>query len=282
MADKIAIYDLAGKESGQIETPKVFDTPVRQDLILRAFLSTMSKKRQAYGTDPKAGQRSSAHYRGRRRRERWTMMGREMARMSRLAGKIPGWQMYRARNVPQSVKGRTAHPPKTEKVWEQSMNKKERQLAIKSAIAATSQKELVQERGHRVKDLKTLPIVIVDEMEAIKKTADLKKTLESLGLGNELKRIEKRTVRAGKGKMRGRKYKKKTGPLIVVNEDKGIGRAAKNIQGVTVSSVENLSVEFLAPGAAPGRLTIFTKKSIEKLNGKKTQAKKPVEKKGDN
>jgi large subunit ribosomal protein L4e len=262
---KVTVYDTNGKESGKVDLPNVFNTPVRQDLVIRAFLSTMSKRRQAHGTDPMAGQRSSASYHGRRRRVRWTMSGREMAGMPRLHGKIPGYLMYRARIVPQTVKGRPAHPPKTETVWEQRMNKKERQLAIKSAIAATADKALVEGRGHKVQDLKELPLVIVDSVEEIKKTKDLKKTLESLGLRGELNRIEKKTVRAGKGTMRGRKYRKKTGPLIVVQSDKGLGKAARSMPGIHVSLAKNLSVEYLAPGAAPGRLTIFTKGAIEEL-----------------
>jgi large subunit ribosomal protein L4e len=263
---KVPVYDLTGKESGSVDLPMVFSTKVREDLIVRAFLSTMSKRRQAYGTDPMAGQRSSAHYHGRRRRERWTMMGREMARMPRLHGKIPGYLMYRARTVPQTIKGRTTHPPKTEKVWVQKMNKKERRLAIKSAIAATADKKTVAGRGHKVKAVKELPIVVMDDVEEIKKTKDLKKMLEAVGLKDEMKRIEQKKVRAGKGTMRGRRYRRKTGPLIVVASDKGISKAAKNIPGVNVATAKNLSVEYLAPGAAAGRLTVFTKGAIDKLS----------------
>lgn len=262
---KVTVYDLNGQKSGEIDLPKVFSTQLREDLIIRAFLSTMSKRRQAHGTDPLAGQRSSAHYHGRRRRIRWTMMGREMARMPRLHGKIPGWQMYRARNVPQAVKGRAAHPPKTEKVWIQKINKKERQLAVKSAIAATANKKLVNNRGHKIKDIKELPMVVSDAVETLKKTSEVKKFLIAVGLGNEVKRIEKRKTLGRKKSSRGRKYKKKIGPLIIVTSDKGIGRAIKNISGIHTSRVSNLSVEILSPGGVPGRLTIFTKGAIEKL-----------------
>jgi len=262
---KATIYDMSGKAKEKIDLPKVFSTRIREDLIVRAFLSTMSKKRQAHGTDPMAGQRSSAHYHGRRRRVRWTMMGREMARMSRIHGKIPGFLMYRARKVPQSVKGRVAHPPKAEKKWEQRINKKERQMATKSAIAATSNKEMVEQRGHKTEGVKELPIIVVDDVQKISKTSELRKLLEAIGLKTELARVEKKKVRAGKGKMRGRRYKRKIGPLIVVAKDEGIGKAAKNIPGVNVSRVENLSVEYLAPGAVAGRLAIFSKEAIKKL-----------------
>ncbi|MGC8812751.1 MAG: 50S ribosomal protein L4, partial [Candidatus Aenigmatarchaeota archaeon] len=83
----------------------------------------------------------------------------------------------------------------------------------------------------------------------------------------EIERIKEKKIRAGKGKARGRKYKRKVGPLIVVTEDKGIGKAAKNLPGVEVCRVEKLSVEKLAPGASAGRLTIWTKSAIAKLGG---------------
>jgi len=267
MIMKVDVLDMRGKAAGKVDLPKVFSEKVREDLIVRAFLSTMSKRKQDHGTDPMAGQRSSAHYEGRRRRTRWTMMGREMARMSRLHGKIPGYLMYRARKVPQSVKGRVAHPPKTEKKWGQKMNKKERKLAIRSAISATKEIKFVRGRGHLVDNVKSLPIVVSDDIEKYTKTSDVRKFLEILGLKDEIERIHVKKIKAGKAPSRGNKYKKKVGPLIVVAKDEGIVRAAKGIPGVDVSLAENLSVEYLAPGAVPGRLTVFTKGALEKVGG---------------
>jgi large subunit ribosomal protein L4e len=80
-----------------------------------------------------------------------------------------------------------------------------------------------------------------------------------------LERIKVRKVRAGKGKARGRRYKVKKGPLIVVAKDEGISKAAKNLPGVDVCLVKNLSAELLAPGAVCGRLTIFSKSAVELL-----------------
>jgi large subunit ribosomal protein L4e len=261
---KVDVFDLQGNAVEKIELPEVFSEPVREDLILRAFLATMSKKRQPYGTDVMAGKRSSAHYHG-VRRERWTMMNREMARMPRLHGKIPPHLMWRARIVPQAVKGREAHPPKVEKVFAQKINKKERKKAIRSAIAATAIRDFVLKRGHKVENLKELPLIVDDKIQEIKKTKELEEFLKKIGLEKELERIKEKKIRAGKGKARGRRYKRKVGPLIVIAEDKGIGKAAKNLPGVDVCRVENLSVEMLAPGASAGRLTIWAKSAIAKL-----------------
>lgn len=263
---EVGVKNLNGEEIERINLPEIFEEPVREDLILRAFLATMSKKRQPYGTNELAGKRTSAHYHG-LRRYRWTMMNREMARLPRIHGKgVPLQMIWQARFVPSAKGGRRAHPPKPEKIWEQKINKKERKKAIKSAIAATALKEFVIKRGHKVEGIKELPIVVDDKIEEIKKTKELVEFLKKIGLEKELKRVKKKKVRAGRGKMRGRIYKKKKGPLIVITNDKGISKALKNLPGFDVCKVENLSVEKLAPGAKPGRLTIFTKSAIEKLS----------------
>ena len=74
-------------------------------------------------------------------------------------------------------------------------------------------------------------------------------------------------IRAGKGKRRGRRYKSGTSVLIVINEDKGLVKAARNIKGVDISTVDNLNAELLAPGTHAGRLTIWTESALEKLRG---------------
>lgn len=261
---KVNVYDLSGKPVESLTLPKVFSEPVREDLIWRDVLSTLSKKRQPYGTDPYAGKRTSAHYHG-RRRSRYSMMNIGRARMPRLHGHTVPWLRLVARFVPQARKGRRAHPPKVEKIWEEKINKKERRKAVISAIAATAKRELVEKRGHKIEKVKELPLIVVEDIEKISKTKELVEVLKNLGLEEELKRIKKKKVRAGKGKMRGRRYKRKVGPLIVIVEDRGIGKAAKNLPGIDVCRVENLGTYILAPGAMPGRLTLWSKKAVEKL-----------------
>jgi len=261
---KVSVFNLKGKIVGKIELPKVFKEAIRPDLIKRAFLAIQSHKRQPYGTDPYAGLRTSAHYHG-KRRYRYTMMNRELARLPRIHGDTAPGLFFRVRKVPQAVKGRRAHPPKVEKIWEEKINKKERLKAIRSALAATAMKDLVMSRGHKVEKIEELPVVVVDDIEKIKKTKELEELLKKIGLDEELEKVKERKVRAGKGKRRGRKYKRKKGPLIVVANDNGIFKAAKNLAGVDVCLVNNLNAELLAPGAMPGRLTIFSKAAIEKL-----------------
>ncbi|MBI4019759.1 MAG: 50S ribosomal protein L4 [Candidatus Aenigmarchaeota archaeon] len=260
---RIPVYGLKGEEKGDV-TSRMFSNAVRKDLIIKAFLAEASRQRQPYGVDPLAGKRTSAKYIGRRHR-RNSMMNREMARTKRIVGM--GYLNFTARFVPQATKGRKAHPPKAGKVWKLKINKKERMRAMLSAIAASSQKDMVESRGHIIREVKHMPIVVNDELENLKKARDVVKTLASLGLQEEMERLSEKKVRAGIGKMRGRRYRKRKGPLIVVKDDKGIIAAAGNIPGVDIVTSRGLSVSMLAPGASPGRLCIWTKSAIEDLEG---------------
>lgn len=257
------IYNLNGEARGKLTLPRAFSEPVREDLIKKAFLAEISRKRQPYGSDPLAGKRTSAHYHG-RRGIKHSMMNREMARMKRIHG--TGGLHMTARFVPQAVKGRKAHPPKVEKVWEQKINKKERLKALFSSIAATANRDFILKRGHRIEGVKQIPLIMEDEVQNIKKTRDLLVLLEKFGFGEELERCEERKVRSGKGKTRGRKYKIKKGPLLVVDIDDNLKKASKNIPGMEIARTKDLTVEMLAPGAQPGRLAIWTKSAIENLN----------------
>jgi large subunit ribosomal protein L4e len=169
------------------------------------------------------------------------------------------------RKVPQARTGRRAHPPKPEKVLVEKINKKERRKAIRSAIAATRDIGLVKERGHRVGDIKKLPIIVDNAIESLKKTKEVREALLRLKLGEDLKRGEQKKIRAGRGTTRGRKYKKKKSVLIVVGSDKGVVKASKGIAGVDVSLAKNINADLLAPGGKPGRLTVYTESALSEI-----------------
>ncbi len=257
---KIPVYSLDGRAKGEIKADVAFSSPVRRDLIKRAVLSEQSRMIQPYGADPLAGKRTSAHYHG-RRGIRLSMMNRELARMKRIHGS--GGLSMRARFVPQAVKGIKAHPPKAGKVWKIKINKKERIKAILSAASASSRKELVSGRGHLTGDLKHIPLVIEDRFQDIGTLREVRTVLDRLGMGKELGRCGRKKVRPGKGTSRGRKYRTKKGPLLVVGEDKGIVKAARNLAGVDVVEAGNLSVSMIAPGAHPGRMCLWTESAIK-------------------
>ncbi len=72
-------------------------------------------------------------------------------------------------------------------------------------------------------------------------------------------------TRAGKGKRRGRKYKNKKSLLIVIKEDFGVIKASRNIPGLDVIKIENLSIANLAPGGSPGRLILWIQSAFSEL-----------------
>merc|ERR1712187_428633 len=103
--------------------------------------------------------------------------------------------------------------------------------------------------------------------ESVQKTKQAVEMLKKLGLEEELQRvIDSKKVRAGKGKMRNRRYTMRKGPLVVYSEDNGIVRAMRNIPGVETASVERLNLLKLAPGGTFGRFIIWTENAFKKLN----------------
>ncbi|MFA6088955.1 MAG: 50S ribosomal protein L4 [Candidatus Woesearchaeota archaeon] len=262
MAKKANVYKDDGEKVSSITLPDVFDEFVRKDLISRAVLAVSANSRQKYGAAPLAGKRHSVDVK-KRRRDYKTCYGHGMSRVPRKVLSRSGTRFsWVSAFAPGTWGGRNAHPPKSQKNWEQKINIKERRLAIRSAIAATSDKEIVSARGHKFQEV---TCILDDACENIEKTKDVLLLLEKLGFTEELERIEGRQIRAGKGKLRGRKYKSKTGPLIVVSKNCPLAKSAANIVGVDVVTVNFLNAAKLAPGCMPGRLTLWTKGAIEKL-----------------
>lgn len=243
---KATIRSLDGSEAGSLDLPEVFETEFRPDLIKRAVLAAQANRKQDYGSDRYAGLRTPAESMG---------SGRGMAHVPRQNGV--------GRRVPQAVGGRPAHPPKPEKDRSLNINDKERQLAVRSAIAATVDAELVAERGHQFDEDVALPLVVSDEFEDLLKTKEVVSALEALGVDADIERAEDRKVRAGKGKMRGRKYRRPTSILFVTAGEPS--KAARNLAGADVATAANVSAEDLAPGTQAGRLTIWTESAVEEV-----------------
>jgi len=274
---KAKLLSCGGEPLTDIELPRFFETEFRPDVILKAVNIERKNKRQPYGPNPKAGMRHAVSTWGK---------GRGVARVQRLT------QGRRAAESPNTVGGRRAHPPRPEEVLKRKINKKEKSLALRSALAATANKELVAQRGHKFEEKLEFPIVVEERFEEINKiiekenkvphyTGELVKYLEKIGVGPDLQRAKKgKKIRAGKGKMRGRRYKIPTSVLIVATENSRLNIIARNLPGVDVVSPKKLSVSHLAPGGHPGRLTIYTEKALkemEELYEKKPQAERTKE-----
>ncbi|WP_459192228.1 50S ribosomal protein L4 [Halosimplex sp. J119] len=240
------VLDLNGDDDGSVELPEVFETEYRPDVIRRAVLAAQANRKQDYGSDDYAGLRTPAESQG---------SGRGMAHVPRENGQ--------GARVPQTVGGRRAHPPKEEKDRGLDLNTKEKKLAVRSAVAATTDAEVVAERGHAFDDDVDLPLVVSDDFEDLVKTQEVVDVLEDLGIDADIERADEATVRAGRGTTRGRKYQRAKSVLFVTSEEPS--KAARNLAGADVTTAREVNAEDLAPGGDAGRLTVWTESAVAEV-----------------
>ena len=265
------VYEIDVEMGKKVSLPESFNTTVRTDLVKLAVASARANRRQAYGSNAHVGKRKPMS--GMKHSVEWWGKGRGVSRIMRRTGQRRGAQN------PHTLGGRRAHGPKVEKDWSRKLNRNERRLARNSALAATTDIEMVSNRGHRfAEEISTLPIILGDYSENGKKidieafnlsggTRKVSAIFEALGLGDDLRRASNgRKIRAGKATMRGRVHKTPKSVLLVVANKDGLAKAARNLPGVDVVAAKDLSAEHLAPGGDLGRLTVFTKAAVEALN----------------
>ena len=243
------IFGSDGKAVSELALPPVFTAPLRKDMITKAVVAQQSHRFQPQGRDPMAGKRTTAESFG---------VGRGISRVPRVGGHGP--LSGTAAFAPGTVGGRMNFPPVTSKRTAKSMNRKERRVALDSAIAATGSKDLVRGRGHKFDEDIELPLVVTDEVETVTKSSVAKAFLSAIGVWDDIDRVKKSK------KIRGKNRKHSVGPLLVVSEYQGAQRAFENFEGVGVVRVKDLSVEALAPGTHPGRLAIWTESAIKTLS----------------
>lgn len=254
---KVEVLDEKGEKIGEADVPSfLFDSAVDKFLIRRAFLAAQSKRIQPQGRDPMAGKRTTA--------ESWGV-GYGSAR-------VPRTERGVARFAPTTVKGRITHPPRVEKRIRKYINRKEHRKAFLSALSASFKREFVEGRGHRLGSAK-MPIVFSQDFEKISKTKLVIESLGKIGLKEELERIYgKPKIRSGKSRWRGRRLRRRVGPLFMLSSLRAsIAKAVSGIPGVDVRTPEKLSIMDLAPGGHPGRLIIWTVPAlmgiVERVNG---------------
>lgn len=256
---QVSVVSVKGeKTSSQLPLPAVFSAPVRADIVHSVFVRVNKNKRQAYAVSEKAGHQTSA--------ESWGT-GRAVARIPRVggsgthrAGQGAFGNMCRG--------GRMFAPTKTWRRWHVKVNQNEKRYATASAIAASGVTSLVLARGHRVEKVEELPLVVSNDLEGVSKTKEAVAILKAVGAGEDILRVLKsKKIRAGKGKLRGRRFVQKKGPLVVYANDNGITNALRNIPGVDFAHVSRLGLLKLAPGAHLGRFVIWTQAAFESLDG---------------
>ena len=248
---KVNVYSMAGKKKSSVELPEAFSVPFRPDLIRKAVNVTRSNRRQPYGPNPMAGMRHSVSTWGK---------GRGVSRVQRLKGSST------AAESPNNVGGRRAHPPRPYRIWKEKMNRKEMRLARFSALSATADPERVRARGHRFSDKLTLPVVVEDKVESIESTKEAVQLLTKLGMYEDIERaLARKHIRPGRGKMRGRRYKRARSILVVLSSREKAAKAFRNLEGVDIAEPSNLNIEMLAPGGDPGRLVLISEKALKEI-----------------
>ncbi|KIW01136.1 uncharacterized protein PV09_07422 [Verruconis gallopava] len=240
--------------------PNVFLAPIRPDIVQSVHTGMAKNKRQPYAVSEKAGHQTSA--------ESWGT-GRAVARIPRVsgggthrAGQAAFGNMCRA--------GRMFAPTKVWRKWHVKLSLGQKRFATASAIAASASAPLLLARGHRISSVPEVPFVVSSSAFNVAKTSAAIKLLSAIGAGPDVEKVKKsRKMRAGKGKLRGRRYRQRRGPLIVYNPEtdgKDIPLAFRNIPGVETSSVFSLNLLQLAPGGHLGRFIIWTSSAFEALD----------------
>jgi len=260
----LTVYGMDGKPSKRrIHLPDVFLTPIRADLVRFVHSQLKLNRRQPYGVlnqegphGLRAGHEVAAKSWG---------TGRAVSRVPR----VKGGGTHRAGQGAYAGMcrgGMMWSPTKIWRRWHRKVNKNQKRYAVCSALAASAVPALVAARGHRIDNVAEIPLVLENDFQKPRKTRVVKYCLRELKLFGELRRCNKRYMRAGKGKMRNRRWRRRTGPLIVYAKNNGIVEASRNIPGVDSCSVYKLNLLKLAPGGHLGRFIIWTEAAIECLN----------------
>ncbi|KAI9842490.1 MAG: hypothetical protein M1830_007799, partial [Pleopsidium flavum] len=260
----VTIASADGSLSGSTHPlPAVFKSPIRPDIVQTVHTGMAKNKRQPYAVSEKAGHQTSA--------ESWGT-GRAVARIPR----VSGGGTHRAGQAAfgnQCRSGRMFAPTKVWRKWHQKISLGQKRFATTSALAASSVPSLLLARGHHISTVPEVPLVIASsafEGAAIAKTSAALALLNAVGAGPDISKVRKsRKLRAGKGKLRGRRHRQRRGPLIVYNPDedgKELVRAFRNIPGVETSSVFALNLLQLAPGGHLGRFIVWTSSAFAALD----------------
>lgn len=255
---KANLIDKTGKEKGKIELPEAFSTPIREDILLKVFEA--QKRHQPMGLKPFAGMMYSASGILRRKRHSWKVTyGKGIARTPRKIMSRHGVSfVWVGATVSNTRGGRRAHGPKS---WEnqfKKINKKEMKIALCSALNGTVNKEALAKKYSQ--EIKFELPVVFDSSVLNLKTKEFFGVLKSVFGESFEKLLQKKEIRAGRGKMRGRTYKQNAGLLFVVGNDEDM-----KISGIDVVKAGNLAIKDLAPNGFAGRFTCYTEKAIKDL-----------------
>jgi len=122
-------------------------------------------------------------------------------------------------------------------------------------------------RGHKIDNVAEVPLVVSNDFESVQKTAKALSVLTAVGASDDVDKCkDSKKIRAGKGKMRNRRFTMRRGPLVVYSEANGLEKAVRNLPGVETCNVDRLNLLNLAPAGHLGRFCVWTQGAFEKLD----------------
>jgi large subunit ribosomal protein L4e len=253
---KAKLYDKNGKAKGDVNLPKCFSSRIRADILLKVFETQKGSFAQPYGAKEGAGAQYSASGISKKKRHDWKgTYGKGISRIPRKIMSRSGASFnWIGATVASTRGGRRPHAPRSGKNLFKKINKKELSIALKSALVGSlDAKSLEKKFGRKLNVGGIFDVNILDI-----KTKDFLKAMEAVfGDENFMKR---KSIRAGIGKMRGRKYKSNAGMLFVVGNEESMKR-----KGIEVVRVGDLTVKDLAPNGVAGRLACYTESAIKDI-----------------
>jgi len=229
---KAQILNASGEKKQEIDLPSFFHEPIREDLILKVYMSERRNAMHPYSPYLWAGMQYSASGKIRHARRKWkTAYGYGIARVPRKIMTKRGSRFFWVGATISSARGgREAHPPEVNE-REKKINKKERLKALFSAIAATAS-PIVIKKKYNV-DIK-VPVIIDSEILKLK-------TKQLVALLKKIFNSDKKI-------------------LFVIGEKEKI--KTKAIEAVEAKKIDILK---LAPGGNPGRLVAYTEQALKEL-----------------
>jgi large subunit ribosomal protein L4e len=242
---KAKLFDKSGRVKGDVDLPRCFGKKVRADVLLKVFEAQKGVFAQAYGAMEGAGAQYSASGISVKKRHHVHKgtYGKGISRIPRKIMSRHGASFnWIGATVSSTRGGRRPHAPRAGKNVFKKINKKELRLAYCSAFSGSA-KDVVVFDGN-VLDLKSKDFFSV-----------LKKVFGSL---DGILKVKK--IRAGIGKMRGRKYKSNAGLLFVIGSEEKMKR-----KGIDVVSVNELAIKDLTNNGVVGRKVCYSEKAVEEI-----------------
>lgn len=241
-------FSIVGKKIDEIQINTT--ATIKRETLLKVYNGYRLNKKQIHGSSLRGGLRHKVDA---------AKKGSGRARVQRMhSGK--------ASESPNVVSGRRSHPPKTDKNLKKKLNKKEIFKSMQGCILS-----LLNLKEFKKKELllvQQTPIILQDNFLDLTSRSEIENTFTKFGFMDIISAANKK-IRAGKGKMRNRRYKKNKFISFVfpkkIGEDYQLKKMIRNYPGIVCLEEEKLCIlDFMKSGLG-GRLFVFFHSSFKRI-----------------